>query len=78
MEYQMMRQHIFEKRKRQTPKMTFVFVLKEVGIPNFFILELNLHNLNYVINYKLSKAFFCSSLTIWVYKSVTCVLACPS
>ena len=28
MEYQMMRQHIFEKRKRQTPKMTFVFVLR--------------------------------------------------
>ena len=28
MEYQMMRQNIFEKRKRQTPKMTFVFVLK--------------------------------------------------
>lgn len=27
MEYQMMRQNIFEKRKRQTPKMTFVFVL---------------------------------------------------
>ena len=29
MEYQMMRQNIFENRKRQTPKMTFVFVLKE-------------------------------------------------
>ena len=27
MEYQMMRQHIFEKRKKQTPKMTFVFDL---------------------------------------------------
>ena len=28
MEYQMMRQTIFEKRKKQTPKMTFVFVLR--------------------------------------------------
>ena len=31
MEYQMMRQHIFENRKRQTPKMTFVFVLKKIA-----------------------------------------------
>ncbi|WP_247934845.1 hypothetical protein, partial [Streptococcus mitis] len=26
--YQMMRQNIFEKQKRQTPKMTFVYILK--------------------------------------------------
>ena len=28
LEYQMMRQNIFEKQKRQTPKMTFVYILK--------------------------------------------------
>ena len=27
LEYQMMRQNIFEKQKRQTPKMTFVYIL---------------------------------------------------
>ena len=32
----MMRQNIFENRKRQTPKMTFVFVLKR-----FFIMRLS-------------------------------------
>ena len=30
LEYQMMRQNIFEKQKRQTPKMTFVYILKSV------------------------------------------------
>lgn len=29
-----------------------------------------LHNIQYV-NYNLFKAFLCSSLTMWVYKSVT-------
>ena len=28
LEYQMIRQNIFEKQKRQTPKMTFVYILK--------------------------------------------------
>ena len=39
MEYQMMRQTIFENRKRQTPKMTFVFVLKlsTNSVDSFFI-----------------------------------------
>ena len=32
----MMRQHIFEKRKRQTPKMTFVFVLSNGKSVAFF------------------------------------------
>jgi len=32
----MMRQNIFEKQKRQTPKMTFVFNLKEAKLLPFF------------------------------------------
>ena len=40
MEYQMMRQNIFENRKRQTPKMTFVFVLKpRMIVLGFYVLE---------------------------------------
>ncbi|WP_248035291.1 hypothetical protein, partial [Streptococcus sp. oral taxon 431] len=34
--YQMMRQNIFENRKRQTPKMTFVFVLSFI-FKSFFL-----------------------------------------
>ena len=32
LEYQMMRQNIFEKQKRQTPKMTFVYILRAVWL----------------------------------------------
>ena len=39
-EYQMMKQNIFENTtKRQTPKMTFVYVLKS-GEPDFYFFRL--------------------------------------
>ena len=41
MEYQMMRQHIFENRKRQTPKMTFVFVLKRLARPIVYLVSVS-------------------------------------
>ena len=48
----MMRQNIFEKRKRQTPKMTFVFVLKEANLLPFLLLEGIHRNPFFILNGK--------------------------
>ena len=54
----MMRQTIFEKRKRQTPKMTFVFVLNHLSyflLMIFTLISMNINMVNYKSEFQLKE-----------------------